>query len=74
MRITMVVSGNLTEERAEEVAGAYVKKHVDGAERFWYEVMDNLPIGVSVDLADQLQAYRRDAGETARYLVVWVDE
>lgn len=74
MRVTMVVSGNLSEVRAEEVAAAYVEAHVAGAERFWYEVMDRLPSGVSTDLADQLEAHRRDAGETARYLVVWVDE
>lgn len=74
MRVTMVVSGTLTDERAETVAEACVGLHAPAAEKYWWEVRESLPVGIAVDVADQLQAHLRDAGPSGRYMVVWIDD
>lgn len=37
-----------------------------------WEVRDDLPEGIGVDVYDQLEATKRDAGEDACYLIVWM--
>lgn len=61
---------DLEQEIAEEVREKVAPEYDD----MWWEIVDDLPEDVDVAHADQLLATRRDCGDSACFMTVWMRE
>lgn len=72
-RITLVLP-NKPETFEEEyaIADGVRQRYGPYLDDIWWEFQQELPDGIDVGSADQLEAHFRDSGEDAHYLVVWM--
>lgn len=59
--------------RMQEILDYVIDQYKPETTRYSYELSDDLPEYLPVNIADQLSAQKRDGGPNAVYLVVWMD-
>lgn len=72
-KAALVVTGDHTRDSHEEIAWRIAEQYGDETvEVVAWETSDELPDWISVGLADQLTAHKRDAGPEAKYMLVFM--
>lgn len=65
-----MLSSTPTPERASEIASHFAEEYFED-DSYHYRLSETLPENTPVDIADQLNAKRRDAPEGAVFLLVY---